>query len=123
MITDYFKELELIRKEESADELGGFATKYVFVGKFKGLLSRASTAERTIAAQLGISEVFTLMTTDDSLGIKSDMIVVSKSDGKTAIVDSESLKGEGELKDVIQWTCKTYRIPEGTVIEGEGNQL
>jgi len=126
MVTDYFVDLELIKKEETADDLGGFVTRYVYLGTFKGLLQRASTAERTIASQLGITEVFTLMTTTTnkgSLGIARNLIIKSKGDGKYALINSDVLQGEGDLKDIIQWTCTSYEMPAGAVVEGEGNDL
>ena len=120
MITDYFVDLELIEKTETADGLGGFSTGYSSLGKFKGLLQRASTAERTIASQLGITEAYTLMTTKDdegSLPIARNLIV--KGNGKYALINSDALEGQGNLKDIIQWTCKSYEIPTNATIEGD----
>lgn len=121
MVTDYFVDLELIKKEETADDLGGFVTRYVYLGTFKGLLQRASTAERTIASQLGISEVYTLMSTTTNIGnlnIGKGMIIESEGDGKFALIDSFSLKGQGDLSNIIQWTCKSYELPSDAVVEG-----
>jgi hypothetical protein len=121
MITDYFVDLRLIEKTETADDLGGFVTKYIYKGTFKGLLQRASTAERTIASQLGISEVYTLMSTTANIGklnIDKGMIIESEGDGKFALIDSFSLKGQGDLSNIIQWTCKSYELPSDAVVEG-----
>ena len=113
-----FKDISIIEKVETQDELGGFMTTYKKINTIKGLLTRASYSERTIASQSTIEEVFTLMTKDKNANIKKDNVVIGF--GKVAIITSEELESPIQsetMKDIRQWTCKTYPIPRGAVIE------
>jgi hypothetical protein len=116
-LSNYYDDIDIIKKESTSDDLGGFIVQYVKLGTIKGLLQRSSTSERTIAAQLGVSAVYTLMTGKTNAlvsEIKPDVIVKSKS--ITAIVTSNELDGQGDLSNVAQWQAESYSIPLGTVI-------
>lgn len=118
-IEDYFTDMEIIEKEETSDDLGGFTTKYVSKGKVKGLLQRASSTERTIAAQLGIKNVYTFMTLKTSISdytIDSNTLIRDVKSGNVGIIDSSPLEGQKGLENIIQWGAESYAIPEGTVI-------
>lgn len=115
MIEDYFKDLTFKRQVQTADELGGFITTYETLGVARGLLQRSSSQERLIAAQLGITSSYTLMTKpkDNLFEIKKDMIVT---DGTiTARINSDELPGQEEseeMSEISQWTAESYEIKE-----------
>lgn len=115
MISDYFTDITIEKKEGSRDGIGGMITAYVTVGTVKGLLQRASSTERMIAAQRNVVDVYTFMTNpaENTVEIKTGYII---SDGMiTAIVTSSELKGNPEsetMKDISQWTAEKY-IKEG----------
>lgn len=117
MVSDYFYDIDIIEKEESADDLGGFITHYKKVATIKGILTQSSVAERTIASQLGIQYIYTFMT-ETPLDIKKDTIV--KKGNITAILNSDLMQGEEtseEMSKIYQAQAKSYDIPSGVIIE------
>lgn len=120
-LKDYFTDVDIIEKEETSDDLGGYTTRYVLKATIKGLLQRASTSERTIAAQLGVSDVYTFMSDDDNLaGITIDTNTIVREETKVGLISSSMLKGQGDLEDVKQWTANSYKMPDDAIIvEGE----
>jgi hypothetical protein len=120
MISDYFEDIDIISKIDTSDDLGGFTTVYKKIGTIKGLLQRSSTSERTIAAQLGVSAVYTLMTFKTE-PLCSSIIpnVIAKSKTITAIVTSIEMDGNPntDMKDIAQWQSESYTLPEGATIQ------
>lgn len=120
MIQNYFEDIDIISKLETSDNLGGFTTIYKKKGTMKGLLQRSSTSERIIAAQQGVSSVYTFMTSTKEpfcSSIIPDIILKSKN--ITAIVTSIELDGMSgtDMSEIAQWQAQSYQIPEGTVIQ------
>lgn len=117
MISDFFYDVDIIEKRETADDLGGFTTKYYKVATIKGLLTQSSATERTIASQLGIKYAYTFMTeTPDNIG--KDTIV--KRGNLTAILTADLMQGEEtseEMSKIYQAQAESYDIPENVVIE------
>jgi hypothetical protein len=115
MIEDYFSDITIEKREGGDDGLGGGAINYVNLGTVKGLLQRASSTERMIAAQRNVVDVYTFMTkpTDNAVEIKTGYII---SDGvTTAVITSSELKGNSEsetMQDISQWTAEKY-VKEG----------
>lgn len=117
MVSDYFYDIDIIEKEESADDLGGFITRYKKVATIKGILTQSSATERTIASQLGIQYIYTFMT-ETPLDIKKDTIV--KKGNITAILNSDLMQGEEtseEMSKIYQAQAKSYDIPSEVIIE------
>lgn len=117
MISDYFYDIDIIEKEETADDLGGYITRYQKIATIKGILTQSSSSERTIASQLGIQYIYTFAT-ETPLNIKKDTIV--KKDNITAILNSDLMQGEEtseEMSKIYQAQAKSYEIPSGVVIE------
>jgi hypothetical protein len=122
MISDFYEDVDVIVKEQTSDDLGGFKTQYTKIATVAGLLQRSSTSERTIAAQLGVSSVYTFMTTKNAVvtdRIKQDVILRSKS--ITAIVTSDELDGakDTDMADVAQWQAQSYSLPSDVVVVDE----
>ena len=111
MIEDYFSDITIMQREVGDDGLGGGAIVYITLGTVKGLLQRASSTERMIAAQRNVVDVYTFMTKpiENTVEIQTGYII---SDGTiTAIVTSSELKGNDNsetMKDVSQWTAEKY---------------
>ena len=117
MVSDYFYDIDMIEKEETADDLGGFITRYKKVATIKGILTQSNATERTIASQLGIQYIYTFMT-ETPLDIKKDTIV--KKGNITAILNSDLMQGEEtseEMSKIYQAQAKSYDIPSGVEIE------
>ena len=111
MLNEYFTDIEILERVETSDDLGGFTIAYKSKGVVKGLLQRASSQERLIAAQLGISEAFVFMTIPkDNGGIVIHKDDILRVDDKVARINSEELKGQGDLKDISQWDATTYTL-------------
>ena len=113
-----FKPIKVINKQELSDDLGCFLTTYVINQVIDALLARTGTNERTVANQTTTEEVFILVTKNKDVIIKPGDIV--QGDGKTCIVTSFELASpikSQTMKDIRQWSCKSYSIPNGVVIE------
>ena len=117
MVSDYFYDIDIIEKEETADDLGGFMTRYKKVATIKGILTQSSATERTIASQLGIQYIYTFMT-ETPLDIKKDTIV--KKGNITAILNSDLMQAEEtseEMSKIYQAHAQSYDLPSGAEIE------
>lgn len=112
MIKDFFKTINVYSvREDSSDDLGGFETSYVFEGTIQGLLERASTTERLIAAQLGVKSTYTLMTCPEDNRITLQEGYIVEQNGVTARISSDELKGQEESEEmgqISQWTADSY---------------
>lgn len=111
MITKYFYDIIIKRREQEADDLGGMITTYKTIGTVKGLLERSSSTERLIAAQRGVSDVYVFMVdkTNTSLEIATGDIL--SGNNTTAIITSSQLDGQEKseaMKNIAQWTAESY---------------
>ena len=113
-----FKEIKLINRIETADELGGFFISYKTSQTFNGLIARTGTSESSVASQKPITESYILMTKDNDVIIGPGDVL--QGFDKTCIVSSNELRGSSLsplMRDIRQWECKSYDIPKGVVIE------
>lgn len=111
MIQNYFKTINIKRREKTTDGLGGATTTYKTLGTVQGLLERSSSTERLIAAQRGLDDVYTFMTdsTANSVTVQTGDIVIGN--GITAILKSSKLQGQVKsetMSDIAQWEAENY---------------
>jgi len=111
MIQDYFYTVTVKRREKTPDGLGGATTTYKTLGTVQGLLERSSSTERLIAAQRGLTDIYTFMTdsTANSITVQTGDIVIGN--GITAILKSSKLQGQaksGIMSNIAQWEAESY---------------
>ena len=111
MIQDYFYSITVKRREKTPDGLGGATTTYKTLGTVQGLLERSSSTERLIAAQRGLTDIYTFMTdsTANSITVQTGDIVIGN--GITAILKSSKLQGQaksGIMSNIAQWEAESY---------------
>jgi hypothetical protein len=111
MIQDYFYSVTVKRREKTPDGLGGATTTYRTLGTVQGLLERSSSTERLIAAQRGLTDIYTFMTdsTANSITVQTGDIVIGN--GITAILKSSKLQGQAKsetMSDIAQWEAEDY---------------
>lgn len=111
MIQDYFYSITVKRREKTPDGLGGAITTYKTLGTVQGLLERSSSTERLIAAQRGLTDIYTFMTdtSANSITVATGDIVIGN--GITAILKSSKLQGKSEsetMKNIAQWEAENY---------------
>ena len=111
MIQDYFYSITVKRREKTPDGLGGATTTYTTLGTVQGLLERSSSTERLIAAQRGLTDIYTFMTdsTANSITVQTGDIVIGN--GITAILKSSKLQGQaksGIMSNIAQWEAESY---------------
>ena len=111
MIQDYFYSITVKRREKTPDGLGGAITTYKTLGTVQGLLERSSSTERLIAAQRGLTDIYTFMTdsTANSITVQTGDIVIGN--GITAILKSSKLQGQAKsetMNDIAQWEAENY---------------
>lgn len=111
MIQDYFYSITVKRRTQTPDGLGGATTTYTTLGTVQGLLERSSSTERIIAAQRGLTDIYTFMTDTSAniITVATGDIVIGN--GITAILKSSKLQGQAESKtmsDIAQWEAENY---------------
>ena len=111
MIQDYFYSITVKRREKTPDGLGGATTTYKTLGTVQGLLERSSSTERLIAAQRGLTDIYTFITdtSANSITVQTGDIVIGN--GITAILKSSKLQGQaksGIMSNIAQWEAESY---------------
>jgi hypothetical protein len=111
MIQDYFYSITVKRREKTPDGLGGATTTYRTLGTVQGLLERSSSTERLIAAQRGLTDIYTFITdtSANSITVATGDIVIGN--GITAILKSSKLQGQAKsetMSDIAQWEAEDY---------------
>lgn len=111
MIQDYFYSVTVKSRTKTPDGLGGMTTTYTTLGTVQGLLERASSTERMIAAKRGLTDIYTFMTdtSANSITVATGNIVTAN--GITAILKSSKLQGQAKsemMKNIAQWEAENY---------------